>query len=417
MADASELLLRDVVRAARTSAPMWPWVDAAQDALDRARADGAPRIVHWRLAWARRIARLGCDLGQEYGLLALDGWELTDVIESARRLVPAWIGHGAGHPGLTLDMVSEAPADPRPHLDVLIALAGEHGTLEPGFALIGRLIELNEPTLALRVTLASTWPATLNFACMPLEQMLNADDLRRLAHHAFPHLKRWPDEVGHAGYGIEPRAWLAPHLEPDERERTLREIEEQVADPMVQDSQDFESPTVSLIRALARVGESQRARDLLARSELSDWDLECAERALEPEDVERRRETIRRRFTSHAGLDVTTPEALIARRARAIDSMVKQAALQLGYSLSRSLREELRPALVLSVEPRLVERLFAHTRIDLDASLEGSLDDAWRGALDDVDTPWRRLVALAEAEEGETLVRAMVETVTSTLDG
>lgn len=397
---------------------MWSWVDCAQDALDRARADGSPRIVHWRLAWARRIARLGCRLDGEHGLLALDGWELSDVIESARRLVPVWLGYGPGHPGLTLEAASVAAADPRPYLDSLIALADEHGTLEPGFGLIGRLIELNEPTLALRATFASTWPATLNFACMPLEQMLDPDDLRRLAHHAFPHLKRWPEKVGHAGYGIEPRAWLAPHLELDERERTLREIEEQVADPMVQDSQDFESPTVSLIRALARVGEMQRARDLLARSELSDWDLECAERALEPEDVERRRARIRRRFTSStADTNVNTPERLIAHRARAIDSLVKRAALQLGYSLSRSLREELRPALVRSVEPRLVERMFAHERSDLDEPIEGSLDDAWREALDDVDTQWHRCVALAEAEEGETLVRTMIETVTSTLDG
>ena len=419
MSDGTKLL-QSVVEAMRTSAPTWTWVDAAEKQLTIARAASAPRIVHWRLAWARRIARLGCDLDRE-GVLALEGWAVSDVIESARRLVPSYPGYGhRAHPGATLDVVSLAPSDPRPHLDTLIELAAEHPILEPGFALLDRLIEL-EPELALRAALACTWPATLNRACMGLEALLDPTDLQRLARHAWPYLERWPDSVGHAGYGIEPRAWLAPHLEPEERERTLRAIETQLAGG-ADGSQDFESPVVSFIRALARVGELDRAREVLARSQLSDWEHEVALRALEPEDVERRRETIARRLAQRDELEPSTSESLVAARARAVRDVVTLAAQQLGYCLTPSLRAALRPTLErCGVPAHVVDRMNdGRPRIELDEPLEGSFDDQWRDALDTADpTTWptpTRWVALAEAEVGESLVAAMVHTVATTLD-
>ena len=415
----AEALLRQTIRLVGTGDPTWRAVDAVNDALRATREAGSARIAEWRLWWARRIARVGCDLSRTRDVAALDGWRATDVVESARRLVPAWTQEQRVHPGATLEALARAPADPRPHLDAMLRVSREHETLEPAFLLVDRLIELGDPRLALRAALHITWPATLSHACRELEPELDDRDLRRLAKHAWPHLRRWPAAVGLPGYGILARARLSLHLTPEDRERAFRELEDDLAelDPEGRTgTPDLESPVVSVLRVLVEAGEASRAEAMLERFPLSrEWDqreaaaalAETAEPARAPQRAER---------------SPSTAQSIGADRGRRLRSMVRHTAQQLAFGLSPPLSRALRPALAASgVEARAFERIDESGPLTLEDELPtGDRDAQWRAALDEAN-PWTwptplRWVALARDEGGDALVRELVLTVTRTLD-
>lgn len=411
------MLIQRAVEALQTSSPTWRIVDEANEALDRARREGAPKLVHWNAWWARRVASLGCDLAGARGVLELEGWGFTDVIESAIRLIPEWERFGRtwrAHPGDTLNVLVHEPSDPRPYFDALLALSQHHACLEPGFGWFDRLVELEAFDLALEACLVTTWPATLNHACFCLEPVLQRDQLQRLAKHAFPYLATWHARVGVDGYGIEPRALLLPYLETKEREEEIAAIESQLGKMSPAErgcTQDFETPVASLARALALMGERDRAREVeerfTVRDEYDEQEIRTA--ILYPERAkQRRRQRSRKTADSPPKSGPLTEAALVARRLDALRRLNDTTLLQVGYQLSPALFAELRPQLEEAVPP---DKL-AMMGNPWDAARDCS-EEAWRSALDQGKPSERHWILLAQAE-GDAMMRSITEQLLGT---